>query len=77
MTNWETTDKVITIIVKKNGNVMMYVDEESGSGGGIATKEQINKEIDVTFNFQGGVITADQINRAIGHSIQQSRRFQG
>lgn len=28
-------------------------------------------------NFQGGVVTAEQINRAIGHSIQQSRRFMG
>ncbi|QOI67468.1 hypothetical protein SEA_BEUFFERT_67 [Streptomyces phage Beuffert] len=28
-------------------------------------------------SLQGGVVTAEQINRAIGHSIQQSRRFQG
>lgn len=75
MTNWETTDKVITIIVKKDGNVMMYVDEENGSGGGIATKEQIHNEIDISVNIQGGVITAEQINRAIGRSIQQSSRF--
>ncbi|AXQ63339.1 hypothetical protein SEA_COMRADE_69 [Streptomyces phage Comrade] len=33
-------------------------------------------EIEVTFK-QSGVITAEQINRAIGRSIQQSRRFQG
>ncbi|WMI33702.1 hypothetical protein SEA_PATELGO_69 [Streptomyces phage Patelgo] len=33
-------------------------------------------EIQVTYQ-QSGVITAEQINRAIGHSIQQSRRFQG
>lgn len=32
--------------------------------------------IHVTVNVTG-VITAEQINRAIGRSIQQSRRFQG
>lgn len=33
-------------------------------------------KIEVVYE-QSGVITADQINRAIGRSIQQSRRFQG
>jgi len=34
-------------------------------------------EITVEVELGDGVITAEQINRAVGHSIQQSRRFQG
>ncbi|AXG66187.1 hypothetical protein SEA_ANNADREAMY_67 [Streptomyces phage Annadreamy] len=34
-------------------------------------------EMKVEVNLQGGVVTAEQINRAVGHRIQQSRRFRG
>jgi hypothetical protein len=33
--------------------------------------------VNIDVNFQDGAVTAEQINRSIGHSIQQSRRFQG
>ena len=32
-------------------------------------------EMKVEVDLQGGVVTAEQINRAVGRSIQQSRRF--
>lgn len=35
------------------------------------------QEMKVEVNLQGGVVTAEQINRAVGHRIQQSRRFRG
>ena len=76
---WKNTDKKITLYFKKSGNVMMYVETETeGSGGIVPSKESIFNEINASYpEFQGGVVTAEQIYRAVGRSIQQSRRFQG
>lgn len=69
-----TNKKIITIYLKQDGNVMMYVDYDDGrSGGGITTKEQIINEVNISFN--GGVITSGEIEKAIGRRIQQSSRF--